>query len=296
MNQQPLTHQPVGGYQPQQNNYGYPPIQQQPGMPMHQQPMHGVQPVPNMMSGLVNTNQSQAQGDWMPTPQPIHGVPPGLEYLSQIDQLVIKQQVELLEMVTDIETNNKYKVKNSMGQTVYKAKEKSGFCMRQCCGHNRSFKMEIKDNAGREVLKLDRPFNCNCICFPCCLHEMDVLSPITGQKLGHIKQNWHLTHPRMTVYDSNMQAVFKIEGPCCGCNFCSDVNFQVKDMNGSQIGLVQKQWTGIIKESFTDADNFSVTFPIDLDVKLKAVLLGAVFLVDFMYFEEPANKDSILDN
>lgn len=34
---------------------------------------------------------------WMPIPQAPVGCPPGLEYLTQIDQLLVKQQVELLE-------------------------------------------------------------------------------------------------------------------------------------------------------------------------------------------------------
>ena len=34
---------------------------------------------------------------YMPAPAAMSGVPPGLEYLSQIDQLLINQQVELLE-------------------------------------------------------------------------------------------------------------------------------------------------------------------------------------------------------
>jgi len=41
-----------------------------------------------------------------------------------------------------------------------------------------------------------------------------------------------------------------------------------------------------MREMFTDADNLGVSFPVDLDVRLKAVLIGAVFLIDFMFFEQ----------
>ena len=37
------------------------------------------------------------QVQWMARPQGMPGCPPGLEYLAQIDQLLVKQQVELLE-------------------------------------------------------------------------------------------------------------------------------------------------------------------------------------------------------
>ena len=51
------------------------------------------------------------------------GVPPGLEYLASVNQLVIKQKVEILEAVIGFETQNKYTVFNTMGQQVFKAKE-----------------------------------------------------------------------------------------------------------------------------------------------------------------------------
>lgn len=98
---------------------------------------------------------------WMPPPPVPANCPPGLEYLTQIDQLLIKQQVELLEgkclelgclfrcfflwlqvifsdlcactyificldtftAFTGFETNNKYKILNSMGQQVFFAAE-----------------------------------------------------------------------------------------------------------------------------------------------------------------------------
>ncbi|ODM87167.1 Phospholipid scramblase 1, partial [Orchesella cincta] len=40
------------------------------------------------------------------------------------------------------------------------------------------------------------------------------------------------------------------------------------------------------EEAFTDADNFGISFPMDLDVPMKAVMLWAhAFCIDFMFFE-----------
>lgn len=50
-------------------------------------------------------------------------------------------------------------------------------------------------------------------------------------------------------------------------------------MNGVAIGTITKKWSGLIKEFFTDADNFGVSFPKDLDVHLKASLLAATMLI-----------------
>ena len=72
---------------------------------------------------------------------------------------------------------------------------------------------------------------------------------------------------------------------------CNDIDFEVLTLDGEQqIGKITKQWSGALTEIFTDADNFGITFPMDLDVKVKATLLGAVFLIDFMYFEQQQNN------
>ena len=39
--------------------------------------------------------------------------------------------------------------------------------------------------------------------------------------------------------------------------------------DGNDIGMISKQWSGFGREAFTDADNFGVNFPQDLDVKAK---------------------------
>ena len=69
--------------------------------------------------------------------------------------------------------------------------------------------------------------------------------------------------------------------------------FQVLSPDGTtQVGKISKQWSGLLREAFTDADNFGVSFPMDLDVRMKATLLGALFLVDFMFFEKQKNEES----
>lgn len=45
------------------------------------------------------------------------------------------------------------------------------------------------------------------------------------------------------------------------------------------MGRISKQWGGLVREAFTDADDFGLQFPLDLDVRVKAVLLGATFLI-----------------
>ena len=56
-----------------------------------------------------------------------------------------------------------------------------------------------------------------------------------------------------------------------------------------------KEWSGALQEGLTDADNFGVAFEpaADLHAEEKALLLAAVFLIDFMYFEdnEPAKNN-----
>jgi len=218
--------------------------------------------------------------------------PPGLEYLTQVDQLIVKQKTELLEAFTGFETKNKYTIRNAMGQDVYKAKEETDCCTRMCCGPSRPFDMTIKDNYDREVIHLNRPLACNSCFFPCCLQSIEISSP-PGQVIGTVEQEWSMCIPQFRIRDHNGDVVLRIEGPFFTFSFCgSDVEFKVLSPDGSnEVGMITKQWSGFAREAFTDSDNFGISFPMDLDVRMKAVLLGALFLIDFMFYEKQGNKE-----
>ncbi|TSL34602.1 Phospholipid scramblase 2 [Bagarius yarrelli] len=287
---------PVSGYgdpglapPPAGFHMGYQP---NPNQPVMYQPSPAGPPQQPIQMSPYGGNAPSPAGSNAVTPLSVPvGVPPGLEYLTQIDQLLIHQKVELLEAFIGFETNNKYEIKNSMGQKVYKAKEKNDCCTRNCCGAIRSFDMKIQDNMDREVIRLIRPFRCASCWFPCCLQEMEVQAP-PGTTIGYVSQDWHPCYPKFSIKGANKETVMKLEGPCLACNCCGDVNFELTGKDGGKpIGRISKQWSGLLKEAFTDTDNFGIQFPMDLDVKMKAVLMGASFLIDFMFFEQVGDSN-----
>ena len=44
----------------------------------------------------------------------------------------------------------------------------------------------------------------------------------------------------------------------------------VKAVDGIEVRLIQKKWLGRTKELCTGADKFSTSFPMDMDVNMKA--------------------------
>ncbi|XP_063105226.1 phospholipid scramblase 1 isoform X3 [Cavia porcellus] len=208
-----------------------------------------------------------------------------------IDQILVHQQIELLEVLVGFETNNKYEIKNSLGQRVYFAVEDNDCCTRNCCGPARPFTLKILDNLGREVVTMERPLRCSSCFFPCCLQEIEIQAP-PGVPIGYVSQKWHPCLPKFTVQNERREDVLKIIGPCIVCSCCSDIDFEVKSLDEqSVVGKISKQWSGFVREAFTDADNFGIQFPLDLDVKMKTVMLGACFLIDFMFFEHTDNQN-----
>ncbi|KAI8040312.1 hypothetical protein M5D96_006252 [Drosophila gunungcola] len=209
----------------------------------------------------------------MSIPTGIPNCPRGLEYLTTIDQLLVKQKVELLEAFTGFETNNKFSIKNALGQKVYFAAEDNDCCTRNCCGPARPFDMRVFDNFQQEVIHMHRPLACSSCLFPCCLQSIEVSAP-PGNVIGTIEQEWSICSPSFRILNHLGDTVMRIEGPFCTFSLCGDVEFNVVSLTGEKVGKISKQWSGLAREIFTDADFFGISFPLDLDCAHEGRIAG----------------------
>ncbi|XP_012215142.1 phospholipid scramblase 1 isoform X2 [Linepithema humile] len=225
-------------------------------------------------------SQRKKKGGWLPLSTTY---PPGLESLINLDYLFVDQKIELLQAFTGWETKNKYAVTDNRGEMVYYVAEESDICSRLCLGKYRSCEFSVYDRNQQEILRMVRPFRFDSCCCPCYLQVLEVYSGNT--LLGSITQEWSLWRPIFNIRDASGQPVLKIKGPLI--RFCIEVVFKITSMDEKhRVGIIQKQWSGFTREFFTVSDKFGINFPRDLDVKIKAVLLGACLLIDFMFFEQ----------
>ncbi len=194
-----------------------------------------------------------------------------MDRLQQADTLRVQQKKEWGEILTGFETKNKYAVMDASGQPLYWAAEESSFLVRMFLKTLRPFTIHILSSQGHPVLKLKRPFRLY-------FHEIQV-EDSSGRRLGTITREFSILTRRFTVSDFRGTEIYRIFGP-----IFHPWTFRILH-NNRELGTITKQWSGIGKELFTDADNFKVTFPPGIDVHQKSVLLGALFLIDILHFE-----------
>ena len=57
-------------------------------------------------------------------------------------------------------------------------------------------------------------------------------------------------------------------------------------MKGEEVGSISKTSSSVGKELFTDGDRFVINFPPGCLPEMKAILLAATILFDFLFYED----------
>lgn len=200
-----------------------------------------------------------------------------MDRLTSTTGLVVRQQKEWGEILTGFETRNRYTVSDPSGCGLYLAAEAAGNpLLRWFLKALRPFTIAVASKEGQEVLRVVRPFRFY-------FHRAEVFDA-QGQSLGVIERRFSVLRRVYSMRNRSGEEVFQLFGP-----LLHPWTFEIRK-DGIEVGKITKKWSGLWKEGFTDADNFGVTFPAEWDVGMKALSLGAVFLIDFAHFENRGNN------
>lgn len=195
-----------------------------------------------------------------------------MEKLTALTSLIVSQKKEWGEIVTGFETKNKYAVSDIDGQQLYFAAEQKGSLLaRLFLKANRPFYLAILDNEGQTKMSVTRPFRFF-------FHEATVRDA-HGKVLGVIKKNFSIISKQYTLFDQRGKEIYTLKGP-----LLKPWTFHIRRQS-NEVGKITKKWSGLLKETFSDADNFGIEFPTNIDNETKSFLLGTVFLIDFVHFE-----------
>lgn len=232
------------------------------------------------------------QIEWAPKPEPLVGCPPGLEYLIFSDQLRLLRREEV-----GVGSKISYIVKNSLGQQCYSVDEESDLRDRMLHGVKRGFVMHAVDKLGQESFRACHDYDGCCVGYPCtaccvngesCATVIKVESPV-GTYVGRIIQLSSKWTMRYALQDSVNQTVLVIEAPCCmlqcPCCISDDQQFKILTTDESaQIGTVRYLYNVYARDMLSNPANLEVKFPMDLDVKVKALVISTMLYIDIAIF------------
>jgi uncharacterized protein YxjI len=191
-------------------------------------------------------------------------------------RLSVRQRKRWWEILLSFEMRNAYDVYDQSQQPALHVQELGtgvgAFFKRIFLGPLRPFRAQVSDPATRQgVLALHRPFRF-------IFHRLEVTTA-EGVKVGAIQRRWSWLRRIYVIEDAHGRVVADLFGPILRpWTFELRVDQQVQ-------GIISKRWGGLLKEMFTDADNFGVDLARVPDPQLRALAFAATVLIDVVHFE-----------
>ncbi|XP_053574399.1 phospholipid scramblase 3 [Bombina bombina] len=198
---------------------------------------------------------------------PIKGISPGLECLTQVNQLLVQEKFTTAQRI-----GRAFQVMNEAGQQMFQANEQV-----RCC---RSVPdLTFRDPSGRGVIDVTQ--NCKCSCSEIVIE----VNASPGQCIGYVAWMWNTFATHIVVKNINQEAILLILGPGLQTCIFGNVNFEIKSRD-------EQHTVGMIR---SENDTFVVSFPVDLDVTIKALLLAAGYYLNTAIYgkrRQVANRPS----
>lgn len=198
------------------------------------------------------------------------------QFFEPHEQLLIQQVKEWGEIITNFETRNKYQILSPSGSELgYMAEQGRGlgaFFARTFLRTHRPMKVTVWSADRAELLNLERPF----FWFFSDLLVRDS----SGKILGHVYRKFGILYKKYDLCNDQGKIFARIESPIWRL-----WTFFIKDHTEREIGTISKNWGGLLKEIFTDADKFQVSFKGRSWLE-KAIIFSAAISIDMDFFDD----------
>ena len=239
------------------------------------------------------------------------GAPGGsLSMLAPHNDLFVKQTRKgCFQECLGCEAKSEFRIatKAQMQTDIMYALEESDFFVRLCFPKIRPWTVQVSAGpgvaGGPPVTNHERtcglmPSPCKCCCYQEVYHKDGAGAPIGATK----EQFTVCCVPRFEVTRADGAAEYMVAMPTCFGGACVNIfaeglcNCRVPIYiyppgttdfgTDNKIGYITKVWSGFGTELFTDADKFEVEFPPGATPDSKARILGTLFLMNQLFFEE----------
>jgi len=196
-----------------------------------------------------------------------------LEWIAETPALRVRQQIEWTEVLTGYEMQNRYVIDDGHERFTLHAGEVSrglsGLFWRQVLQSKRPFLVQIMAT-GSVVLEVVRPWRWF-------FSRAEVRDP-RGAPIGSIQQRFAWLQRHYVLEDPHGRVLADLWGP-----FFKPWTFEIRE-RGRKLGTIRKRWSGLGKETFTGADNFSLDFSPGLDKTVRTLCMCATILIDYIHF------------
>jgi hypothetical protein len=81
------------------------------------------------------------------------------------------------------------------------------------------------------------------------------------------------------IFDENEKKIFDIKGSLIKKDFKIKKNYK-------EVGIITKKFSGVLKEMFSDSDNFYIKFPDKITLEEQMVFVATSIFIDSIYFDE----------
>lgn len=197
-------------------------------------------------------------------------------FLGGAAMIGIQQQVRVGEVLFGISLANRYTVSIPGGGTGYALEQTRGVrgvLGRFFLGSHRGLEVDVHDARDNPVLSLTRR--------PFFVFSDLRVEGADGSLLGHVRRRFAFLWKRYDLEDARGRVFARISSPPW-----RPWTFPILDLQGRPVACLTKEWGGLLREAYTDADRFTLALgERPWAAAQAAVLFAAALSIDMDFFE-----------